>query len=316
MAKKENENEFEDLNDGGSINEADDSFGLPDIDYKPIDRSDETEPADTAEPVESSDSGTDTSSEPAEEQSDDQAYMYAHRTEGEETDAGSDYSSSESTEESSENIFGSTEENADEVTAVEADTEEAVTEQDEYVPGSYTPKESSGGSNVGAIIGIIAVIILAGLGIWYFMYEQPRQAEIAAQEQRAREEAEQEAREREAAAAAAEEQRLAEEQAAREAEEARLAAEEADNEPGTIETISERTGRYYIIVTSSIDGDLAMDYAKDLAADGYSVKIIAPYGNVKFHRVAISNVETLAEAESRMNELKAEHGEGVWVMRY
>jgi predicted nucleic acid-binding Zn-ribbon protein len=316
MAKKENENEFEDLNDGGSINEADDSFGLPDIDYQPIDRSDETQDSSgTTEPVESEESTVDTTSETTTEQTEDQAYMYAHRSEVESPDAGTDFAT-ESSDESSENIFGSTDENAEEVTAVETDNEEADSGQDEYVPGSYTPKESSGGSNIGAIIGIIAVIILAGLGIWYFMYEQPRQAEIAAQEQRASEEAEQEARDRDAAAAAAEEQRLAEEQAAREAEEARLAEESAENEPGTIETISERTGRYYIIVTSSIDGDLAMDYARDLAAGGNSVKIIAPYGNVKFHRVAVSNVETLAEAESRMNELKAEYGDGVWVMRY
>jgi hypothetical protein len=82
------------------------------------------------------------------------------------------------------------------------------------------------------------------------------------------------------------------------------------------ETISERTGRYYIIVTSSIDGDLAMDYAQNLAAAGNSVKIIAPYGNVKFHRVAVGNVESLSEAETLANELKTEYGDGVWVMRY
>ncbi|MEJ2004444.1 MAG: SPOR domain-containing protein [Cyclobacteriaceae bacterium] len=314
MAKKENDSEFEDLNDGGSINEADDNFGLPDIEYAPIDRSEDTSSKETPKEEDTVDSPQTGESIESTESTEEQPYMYAQRPEEEETSSGSDFSvddTTESNEDSSQNIFGSAEETSEEPEVT--DTSEEVSQEEEYVPGSYTPKESSG-VNVGAIIGVIIVILLAGLGIWYFMFERPRQSEIAAQEQRDRQEAEaQEAREREAAAAEAE--RLREEEAAREAEAAALAEEEND-EPGTIETISERTGRYYIIVTSSIDGDLAMDYAKDLAADGNSVKIIAPYGNVKFHRVAVANVESLGEAETRMNELKAEYGDGVWVMRY
>jgi len=314
MAKKENENEFEDLNDGGSINEADDSFGLPDIDYEPIDRTEETRESDPSpyaeEEVTSSDE-PDTAE--TEETDSSEAFMYAHRTDEDTTSDFETSDSSGSSEDSSENIFGTTEEEPAEVASVDVSAQEEPA-QEEYVPGSYTPKHTSS-SNTGAIVGIILVIILAALGIWWFVYEQPRREDVAAQEQAAAEEEAREAREREAAAA--EQQRLLEqEQAAREAEEAQLAAEETNNEPGTVQTISERTGRYYIVVTSSIDGDLAMDYAKDLADKGNSVKIIAPYGNVKFHRVAVTDVETLAQAESRANELKAEYGDGVWVMRY
>ena len=298
MAKKENENEFEDLNDGGDINEADDSFGLPEINYKPLD---ETEPD---EPVEET-----SSVEEQETPVEDQPYMYAQRAD-EEPAGESDFevSSSETTD-SQDNIFGE----PDRTDEVETVTSEESTEEKEYVPGSYTPKHT-GGSNTGAIIGIIFLILLVAAAIWWFAYESPRRDEIAEQtrieqEEQARIRQEQQARE------AAERQRQQEE-AARLAEEERLAAEQQSSEPGTIETISQRTGRYYVIVTSSIDGDLAMDYAKDLAADGNSVKIIAPYGNVKFHRVAVTDVETLADAEVRANELKGQYGDGVWVMKY
>ncbi len=300
MAKKENDNEFEDLNDNtGDINEADDSFGLPDINYEPIDRSEEAEESKPAEEevVE-------------EEAAEDQAFMYAQRSEEESGDT--DESSSESSE---ENIFGTVEENdvVEEVTEVDV-TSETESEEKAYVPGSYTPKESNS-SNVGAIIAIILVIILAGVGIWYFMYERPRQAEIAQQEQAEKDRIAAEQRE-EAAREAAERERQAQEEAARLAEEQRLAEEAQNAGDGTIETISARTGRYYVIVASAIDGDLAMDYATKLAAEGNSVKIIQPYGKVLYHRVAVSNMESLAEAESRANELKEAYGEGVWVMKY
>ena len=245
--------------------------------------------------------------------------MYAQRPDDEDeqkTDEGdvSAAAETESQEEPEEgsvvNIFGSSEQEESVESSAEPDN---VPEEKEYVPGSYTPKHSSN-SNIGAIIAIVLVIILAGVGIWYFMYERPRQAEIAAQEQAEREREAQLQREREAAEAA--ERQRQEEEAARLAEEARLAAESESSEPGTVETISARTGRYYVIVTSSIDGDLAMDYTSDLAEKGHSVKHIAPYGNVKFHRVAVTDMETLPEAESKANDLKAEYGDGVWVMRY
>jgi hypothetical protein len=294
MAKKDNDSEFEDLNDNtGDINEADDSFGLPDINYEPIDRSEEAE-----------------ETKPAEEEAvEDQPFMYAQRPE--------DEPAADITPDSSEeNIFGTVEENesVEEAAAEVAVSNEGEEEEKAYVPGSYTPKESSN-SNVGAIIGIILVIILAGFGIWYFLYEQPRKAEIAQQEQAEKDRIAAQQRE-EAARAAAERDRLAQEEAARLAEEQRLAEESQNAGDGTIETISARTGRYYVIVASAIDGDLAMDYAKKLAAEGNSVKIIQPYGKVLYHRVAVRNMETLAEAESRMDELKEAYGEGVWVMKY
>ncbi|MCA6073329.1 SPOR domain-containing protein [Fulvivirga sedimenti] len=294
MAKKDNDSEFEDLNDNtGDINEADDSFGLPDINYEPIDRSEEAE-----------------ETKPAEEEAvEDQPFMYAQRPE--------DEPAADITPDSSEeNIFGTVEENesVEEAAAEVAVSNEGEEEEKAYVPGSYTPKKSSN-SNVGAIIGIILVIILAGFGIWYFLYEQPRKAEIAQQEQAEKDRIAAQQRE-EAARAAAERDRLAQEEAARLAEEQRLAEESQNAGDGTIETISARTGRYYVIVASAIDGDLAMDYAKKLAAEGNSVKIIQPYGKVLYHRVAVRNMETLAEAESRMDELKEAYGEGVWVMKY
>src|SRR6185369_4210844 len=68
---------------------------------------------------------------------------------------------------------------------------------------------------------------------------------------------------------------------ARVTEEERLrleAAAKAKPAEGTIETLSGRTGHYFVVVSSSVDGDLAMDRAKKLSAEGKSCKIIPPFG--------------------------------------
>lgn len=93
-------------------------------------------------------------------------------------------------------------------------------------------------------------------------------------------------------------------------------SEEPEVIPGEITTISERTGRYHIIVSSSIDGDLAMDMAEKLAEAGSSPSIINPYGGKMYHRLAIASFDSFQEAQSRADELKAEMGDGLWVLKY
>ncbi|QSE96714.1 SPOR domain-containing protein [Fulvivirga lutea] len=270
MAKKKDEDieNNDDLNQDNQddFNEADDNFGLPDVDPQPLD--------------ESSDE-----SEPEASESD-----YASESESEESETYA-YSSYDSDEDSSD-----------------SSTSE---ESDEYVPGSYTPPQEEN-SNVGKIIGIVLVVVLAGLAIWYFGFygpakdaeEKARQEQIAAQKAK-----------EEAAAKKAEEERKAREAA--EAEAARLAAEEAAKPKiGTVETISSRTGRFYVVVASAIDGDLAMDYAKKLNKKGVNVNLIPPFGKSKFHRVTVDSQDSWAAAENRATELKSEYGEDVWVIKY
>ncbi len=252
MAKKKNDDieDNKDLNkeDQNDFNEADDSFGLPEVDYQPLD---ETE---------------------------------------------------EETDESSSNDYTS-------------ETEETVKEDTEaesaYIPGSYTPPQQES-SNGGKIFALILVILLVGAGVWYFVSYAPSQKIEKARIEKQKQEAE---AARIAAEQKAEEERLAQQAADREAE--RLAAEEAAKPKiGTVETITGRTGRYYVVIASVIDGDLAMDYANKLKKTGVSLQIIPPFGKSKFHRVAVDNLDSWAAAENRANEMKSEYGDNVWVIKY
>lgn len=160
------------------------------------------------------------------------------------------------------------------------------------------------------ILAVIAIVVVIG-AVWFFGFYRPKQVEKekAAQEQAekdrlAREEAARLERERQAA--------LAAEEAAAE-EEAEM---EQPTDTGEIATISERTGRYYVIVGSFIDGDLAMDYGKELAEKGTSSTVLAPIGEIKFYRLAIGDFDTWSNAQSQADQVKGEYGENTWVVKY
>ena len=85
---------------------------------------------------------------------------------------------------------------------------------------------------------------------------------------------------------------------------------------GTIETLADRTGRYYVVVSSSVDGDLAMDRAKKLSASGKSTKIIPPFGKWKYFRLCIADFDSFAGAQSNADASKAEYGDALWVLKY
>jgi len=86
---------------------------------------------------------------------------------------------------------------------------------------------------------------------------------------------------------------------------------------GSFETINSRTGRYYIIINSFFDEDLAADYAKDLGELGINTLIIGPPERKGFHRVALrEDFGNWSAAENRMNDLKATYGDDIWVLKY
>lgn len=262
MAKKDKNDEIEDNDNNDNkrdnrddFNEADDSFGLPHVDYEPLDSDEER----TEEPDEM------------------------------------------------EEVNAPVGDNAD----YSSDRDETIVEEETtYIPGSYVPPKDN--SAAPKLIILALIIIIAGLGVWYFGYYKPEQKAI----ERARVEEQKKAdlQEQREAQVRAERERAALEQAQLE-EEARLAAE-AKPKIGTIETISSRTGRYYVVIASSIDEDLAMDHAKKLSKSGISTSIIEPFGSSKFHRIVVAKRDSWAAAQNEANALKEVYGDGVWVIKY
>lgn len=95
-----------------------------------------------------------------------------------------------------------------------------------------------------------------------------------------------------------------------------IAELEARKAAGTYETVSSSTGRFYVIVSSSLDDDLAMDFASQLAKEGNSVKIIEhDDGKHLYYRVSLGDYVTLEEATIASVSLSTV-GKGVWVLKY
>lgn len=202
-----------------------------------------------------------------------------------------------------EDVQPSDEEPQDEETAAE----ETSDDNQFYQPSSYQDESPAIWPKV---LGILLVIIIAGGAVWYFAIQRPKtlaaeakQRELLAiQEQARRKEAER----------LAEQRRLEQE-----SQKADSVVAVAKPVAGTIETLSSRSGRYYVVVASSIDGDLIMDYAKKLSAKGATLKIIPPFGKTKFHRLSVSDADTYANAQAAADGMKGgEYGSNVWVVKY
>lgn len=245
MAKRKKSNE--DLPEENIENTSDaDSFGLPDIDYKPIERDENVV--------------QETTSEPAATESETQQSNY--------------------------------------------NSEDQPKAEENYVYSAPVEERSKAPIIIGIVIA--AVVVIAGFLIYNFVYKP--KAEKERQEQLAKIAKEKEEAER---------ARLAKE--AEEAERLRREAEAAANAKpaeGTIEILSTPTKRYYVVVTSGIDADLTMDYAKKLSTKGVSTKIIPPFAKWKFNRLSIGDYDTFALAQTSADAAKAEYGDGVWVIRY
>lgn len=96
----------------------------------------------------------------------------------------------------------------------------------------------------------------------------------------------------------------------------KLAAIAAKSVPGTVEKVTSATGRFYLIVSSSIDGDLAMDYGDKMAAEGISLKIIEPYGNIRYYRASLGDYDSWDSAVTAAASLKTTYGDAIWILKY
>ncbi len=245
MARKKKTDEHETNSENlDNKNDSDDTFGLPEIEYKPLNRDEE--------------SATSSGETQPDEVSQSESPRYEYE-------------------------------------------QKPVEQTPEY---TYDPDEES--TPVWPkVLGILLVIVLALGATWYFLYYRPAQEK----ERLAKEKIEQEAKDK------AEQERLAAERL-REAEQRR--ADSLANIPkiGVIETLSERTRRYYVVVASAVDDDLLMDYAKKLSGQGVSSKIIPPFGKYKLFRLAVADGDTFASAQEVANTKKTEYGDALWVLKY
>ncbi|MCW5912196.1 MAG: hypothetical protein KIT62_14070 [Cyclobacteriaceae bacterium] len=194
-------------------------------------------------------------------------------------------------------------------TTVQPESEQEPVEEPVRQSYTYTPEEEPR-SNAPIIIAVIIGLVLVVGGFLLYQYVYMPQKEKEKRELAAKQDAEKKRREEEA--------RLARE---KEEEERRRREEEAANAvvkptTGTIETLSSRTNRYYVVIASAVDGDLLMDQAKKLSTGGVSTKIIPPFGKWKFYRLTISDFDSFAAAQTNADSSKPEFGEGAWVIRY
>ncbi len=260
----------EELNPQGQddANEADDSFGLPDLDYKPLDGEDSTE---TEEELSSEDESTQTVEDSPEEEVDD---------------------------------------NFSEETETEEDTsiEEKNEPEKPILRYQMEEKRANAPKIIGGIFGVLALAAI----IWYFGFYQKQQKALAEAEKEKQEQIDKQkadeveaARKKKATAAAAV------------AEEARDDATEMQEKANAgVQILSERSGRYYIVLESFIDVDFAKDFGNKIAQEGMASFLIPPYSKKKMQRVGIGGYESLDEAQSALNNLPDEFGIGKWILKY
>jgi hypothetical protein len=245
---------------------ADDTFGLPEIEYEPLKR--DTPPVEENKTNESSEAPPEPEPIPAEEP-------------------------------------------VAEIKAEEQPKEQFVEENQFYEPSYNYSYQDEKPAVWPKVLGVLLVLLIAGGAAWYFALYRPQQLQEEAKLKRDRIIAQEDARKKEAARLE-EQRRLADEQ-----KKAAAAAVVATPPAGTIETLTDRQGRYFVVVASSIDGDLIMDYAKKLSGKGVTSRIIPPFGKTKFHRLAVADGDTYANAQATADGMKGgEYGDKIWVIKY
>ena len=92
--------------------------------------------------------------------------------------------------------------------------------------------------------------------------------------------------------------------------------ESAPKAIGVISKISQPLDKYYLIVASFLDNDLAFDYAQKLILSGSNVIVILDSHVRYFTRVALLEYETFDKANVGLDKHKDEFDEQLWILKY
>jgi biofilm PGA synthesis N-glycosyltransferase PgaC len=83
-----------------------------------------------------------------------------------------------------------------------------------------------------------------------------------------------------------------------------------------VEVLSTATGRYYIVIASARSMDNMVGYANKLRSTGVASKIIPPFQNRTFNFLTVADFSTMAEAQEKLDQFKAQFGDDIWVLKY
>ncbi|MBU2916157.1 SPOR domain-containing protein [Reichenbachiella agariperforans] len=186
-------------------------------------------------------------------------------------------------------------------------------ESDKKLPENYkayTYNESSGGFTKIIVIGVVVIAVIAAGMLWLSGGPEGTEKKVAKVEKPI---TKPKVKKEEPVAVEATPEPATEEL---ESVSAKPELEAASAPAGEIVRVTERTGVSYIVIASFIDDDLAMDYAKELSAEGKGVKVISPFGNAKRFRVSVADYSTYGDAASQLGSFKSEYGDQVWALKY
>ena len=74
--------------------------------------------------------------------------------------------------------------------------------------------------------------------------------------------------------------------------------------------------RYFVVVGSFVDEDMAKDYSLMLHEKQMSTFLVYPYGEIAYYRLAIGQFESFALASREIDRVKDGFKENLWVLKY